>query len=803
MIITVADNTSRLAEFSELLACSNAVADVAEQSFEEARQVLSPAGLDNWASGAVTLHRLGRGDGPPIAWLRSMPLVARECGGDLLPECLSAAMKMSSMTSGEVISLTLNSLPGASRSLGDADLMRGYLVFLHQFAAKNARALRPMLMQMDELLSKLTLSGLRRWARFGAEAYCRDFNNLVSYFALESADSLAVLNAERRGVLLSRVQRKLNLYLRALWGRDFFIRPVGADHLDARPYLEQGIMHLPDAVDDLNAEIAGMALYRAAATHMAAHQMYTVESISAEALSPAQMYFIGLLEDARVEYCAERVFPGVRRLWQPLLEPGINDPDAVHSHSAHKTDTASAHSVEHALVLLKRVACMLGRPSACVGDDELNALVQRWHGVIGERCTDNRLSWHYGMQLHRLFAHRGMVPSLRLLEQLNIPYRDDNRFLWQFDGLSATVGSNNLSAGEQQLRRTVGLMELINEVDNELADDSAQEIWTCATELHPYEDNLRDTPSFNERWGREPVSDPYHYSEWDYRIQQSRPDWTSVYERRQARGDPDVVDQILQQYKPVSQRIRKIIDKLAPAGVQRLRNLEDGDEVDLNAAIEAMVAIRMGQQPSSRITLRNVLCQRDLAVVILMDLSESTNETLRGSEKTVLELTREAVALVATAIEGIGDSFAIHGFASDGRQDVQYYRFKDFNQSYDEEARARLAGMRGGLSTRMGAALRHAAYHVSRQAQRRKLILLLTDGEPADIDERDPQHLRHDAKKAVEELHTQGIYTYCLTLDSDADSYVRRIFGDSHYTIVDEVERLPEQLPVLFASLTG
>ena len=106
---------------------------------------------------------------------------------------------------------------------------------------------------------------------------------------------------------------------------------------------------------------------------------------------------------------------------------------------------------------------------------------------------------------------------------------------------------------------------------------------------------------------------------------------------------------------------------LTPEGVQRVRNMEDGDEIDLNAAIDAMVAIRMGEQPNPRITMRNLIKSRDLAVVVLLDLSESTNETVAGSDKTVLQLTREAASLVSTAIDGIGDPFAVHGFASDGR----------------------------------------------------------------------------------------------------------------------------------------
>jgi nitric oxide reductase NorD protein len=216
-----------------------------------------------------------------------------------------------------------------------------------------------------------------------------------------------------------------------------------------------------------------------------------------------------------------------------------------------------------------------------------------------------------------------------------------------------------------------------------------------------------------------------------------------------------------------------------------------------------MISIRMGRQPDSRITMRNVIKNRDLAVTVLLDLSESTNETIDGSDKTVLDLTREAATLVSTAISGIGDPFAVHGFASEGRHDVHYYRFKDFRQKFDHEVKARLDGMKGGLSTRMGAAMRHAGQQLLAQPERRKLLLLVTDGEPADIDERDPQHLRHDTKKAVDELYSKGILTYCLTLDPNADTYVKRIFGANNYTIVDHVDRLPEKLPTLFASLTS
>ena len=772
------------AEFLEKIAPE--VRSVLDATFQDAARVISPAGLRDYLDGAKSLCNLGKGNDLVVTYLEVMPQIAKECGEDIIPDCVASALKTSSLTSGEVISLLLSTLPVVSRHLGDAQLVRGYMTMIHQLASTAARGLRPMLMNIDELLSKLTLSGLRRWSQFGAKAYRRDFKNLTSYFSLDSADSRAMLEKERRGVLFVRVQRKLNFYLRALWGRDFFIRPTGADFADFRPYVEDRIMYVPDALDDVEG-VEGLEVYRATVAHMASHMMYTSKSMSAEQLSPAQMFFIGLLEDARVEYKAVQEFPGLKRLWYSLMLLKHDEP------AEHKT-----------MGILEGFALQLLDSEVKGSDEQLNKFAEKFHSKIEEKQDDNHFAWLMGVELYNIFEGRKEIPSLRILERYRIDYRDDNRIIWHYEDINWDLGIEYMAASKQQVRYEVSPLMMAHEVDCELAGDDAQEVWICKDLMRFYEDDLTDTAhSFNEEWGKEPISDPYHYHEWDYQIQLHRPDWATVYERRATKGDPEDIDNILLEHKPIAHRIRQIIDLLSPAGVQRQRGLEDGDEVDLNAAIDAMIAIRMGEQPNPRITMRNVLNTRDLSVVVLLDLSESTNEYVGDSDKTILQLTREAATLVSTAIEGIGDPFALHGFASDGRHDVQYFRFKDFNQHFDDEAKSRLAGMKGGLSTRMGAALRHAGLHLHKQQEKRKLILLVTDGEPADIDETDPQHLRFDTKKAVEELYSTGVLTYCLTLDPQADSYVKRIFGENNYTIIENVERLPEQLPLLFASLTA
>ncbi|EXJ13567.1 nitric oxide reductase activation protein NorD [Imhoffiella purpurea] len=788
-------------DFSEFLTCLKADpehehAQALESSYQEAARVMSPRGLEHYLTGIKAMCTLNKGADLVLTYVQEMPGVVKEVGEDIIPDIVSSLMKLSSHTSGTVITLMMSNMPLAASRLGDIEVMRGYLNLLHQLAGKAPRGLRPMMENMDELLSKLTLGGLRRWALWGAQAHARDLDGQMAYFGLQTESSRSVLQKERRGTLFVDNQRKLNFYLRALWARAFFMRPTSGDYesrTGLKPFIEDFQIHLPDAFDAWRG-ISGMELYRAAAAHCAAHMVYTNQPMSAEQLNPVQRLFIELFEDARIESLAIREFPGLRKLWLQFFtaSPEADEP-----------------TKRHPLVDL-----MMRMSRALLDEDyqDPDALIEEsaaaFRAAFAERAEDNRISWLAGVDFYNRAVQVAAIPSLRILEDLPLPYRDDNDYIWDFDeNLFVTRGIDYLPASQQQVRRNVSVMEMVNELDCELAGDDAQEIWTLSTEFWLDQEGC----TINELEGKEPVSEPYHYQEWDYQVQLHRPDWATLVERRQGRGDPERMDEILTKHKPVASRIRHLIDALQPQGIVRRRGYEEGEELDLNAAVRAMIDIRRGVMPDPRINIRITRHVRDLSIVVLMDLSQSTNEKVGVKEgepgyeeaPSILDLTRESTGLLAWAIDSIGDNFAVHGFASDGRHDVQYYRFKDFDQPYDDDAKSRMAGMEGGLSTRMGAALRHAGWHLTQQPAQKRLVLLITDGEPADIDERDPQYLRHDAKKAVEDLRMRGIHTYCLTLDPDADRYVARIFGENGYSIVDQVERLPERLPAVFAALTA
>lgn len=775
-----------LQEYEELLEDLGPHAeDVLTGVWQEAARAFSNRGLQKYyLQGAQALHRTARGSEMVVSFLEQAPYVARQIGEEAVGDLVSAALQMTSRTSTTVISLMLSTSSIAARQLGDPELFRGYLRLLDELLGQAPRGIRPMLDHLDQLLNQLTLGGLRRWATWGVQAHKHDYEAQAAYFSLATPESRTVLQNERRGTLFINVQRRLNIYLRALWGRDFFMRPTSGDYETAegyRPYVDGHILYLPDAYDDLGelngVHVDGLHLYRAAAAHAAAHMVYTHEPMPGEYPGGVEGALVELFEDARVETRAHREFPGLRKLWAAL-------------------HTATPEDGEEAAAVLGRLARALLDPAY----DDPHPFIRQARDAFFERAETqlgtNQLSWELGHALTRDFPSRYI--SIHH-QQAEVPYRDDNRYMWQFGQISPEdefEGEGSTTSGPQ--RQYVSVMEMVNQLDVEGAGDDAEQIWVLPTEFYRHGEDV----SVNEQEGKPPVSLPFHYHEWDYQMQLHRPHWCTLLERRPVPGDSAEMDAIADKHRPLISRLRYLIEALQPQGVQRLRKQREGDELDLTAAVDAMIDLRMGEAPDDRVHIRNVRTERDLSVLVLIDLSESTNEMVVGTDTTVLGLAREATALLAGAMARIGDPFAIHGFDSAGRHDVEYYVFKSFDAPYDKHAKARLAGMTGQLSTRMGPAIRHAGLHLRRQPTSRKLLLLITDGEPSDIDVTDPQYLRQDTKRAVEELARDGVQTFAVSLDPRADEYVQRIFGMRDYTVIDRVERLPEKLPMLYATLT-
>lgn len=766
--------------------CSESLRFALEEQWANLPRVFSSRGIDNYLKGCTALDQLGRSEELPLAFAACMPEVARAIGEDVLPDIVNFLLSMASKTSGQVLAAIVHAAPIVARRLGDPELFRQFLQVLANMLAQVPRGVRPMLEQLDTLLSQLTLGGLRRWALWGAQAYKNDLEGQVLYFSLQSEDARAILQAERKGTLFVDVQRRLLIYLRAIWGRDFFLRPTSGDyeHREGlKPYIDRFVIHIPDAFDDWSdagekKTVSGLDVYRAVVNHCAAHLQFGREPLTDEGLTPLQRHLVECIEDARVEYLAGQAFPNMRDSWAVFHDEPLGESSPLRIAD-----------------LLRRLALRLTNPK---GRDSHEWVEYAAHCFFSHPdLTQGLASVSIALAIDAKLGQLELPSFDSRLDSFTLFYRDDNRVIWQPDSQDEQ-DALALTWQQKQVRKKVSIMEMVNEVNNEFAGDDAQEIWVLPTEFFLDQEGV----SINSLEGREPVSSPFYYDEWDYQIQLDRPAWVTLYERAAPRGDAAVIDALLAEHKPVVSRLKYLIESMVPQGLKRIRRQEEGDEIDLNAAVSSFIDLRMGYQPDPRIMTRYKRSERDVCVLVLLDLSESSNDTVRGQDFTVIELTRAATVLMADALSRVGDAFAIHGFCSNGRDDVHYYRMKNFDEPYEKEAKARLAGLSGSYSTRMGAAIRHASSLLAQRSERKKLIFVVTDGEPADNDVRDPQYLRADTKKAVEQAGRLGVNCYALSLDPYADQYVSSIFGAGRFTVLDHVERLPEKLPMLYLGLT-
>ena len=248
-------------------------------------------------------------------------------------------------------------------------------------------------------------------------------------------------------------------------------------------------------------------------------------------------------------------------------------------------------------------------------------------------------------------------------------------------------------------------------------------------------------------------------------------------------------------------RIRRLVRGAKVGRHERLKRRIDGPELDLDAALDAAIALRANDLPDERVFRAMMSRKRDLAVTILVDVSELTRDRVAASGASVLDLERLAVAALAEALAALNDPFAVRAFASAGREDVRMFCLKEFGEPYGAKVKARLAHLEPQLSTRLGTALRHTGTEIAAVRSHRKLILVLTDGEPSDIDVIDPRDLVEDARRAVLKLRSRGIDVFGVTLDPSGAGSGAAVFGRSQHMPVRRLEDLPTRLAELYFRL--
>ena len=747
-----------------------AVADVFEECIQAALASFDEPQFDAYLEAARVIGKLGRGAEPLLAFLEEWPTVVAAASGDqepLLPQVMAAIRLMQKSPNSKAITPFLQSLAAVAGRLQSAEQVEIYLDIALNLMARTTGSIHGhhttfpspglphFFEQAPRLLGLLSTAGLKNWTDYGIRNYSKHPERQEEYFRLESADSRAVVQRERHGTLFADVERPLDLYLRALWRDSEQLVPYSTAFDELRkpvPYYDKLGMRVPDVFDDVEGRggmVGGLDRYRAVLAHMVGHRRWS-SSIIADNYSPFQRMAVEFFEDCRVETLLIREYPGQRRIFLALHPvPGETE-----------CDPETTSCLRHRLAMLSYA---LLDPQHPYTNPQLLEFVARFHDTLSRGVSSTRemadLALSYVARTRRQSDQLAKVHFANTV----IDYRDDNRHLWQY-----------------------------------IEDSDDEEFF--------------DDPDKQNRKPAEVLSlPPRRYPEWDCQSQTYRPDWASVYEALHPSGNPADIDRLLEKHAALAKRLKRLLDMLKPQDKVRIRYQEEGSDLDLDVAISSLIDYRSGTTPDPRINMSHRTDGRSIDVLLLLDLSESLNQKVpEGTHRagaggtagqTVLELSQEAVSLLAWAIDHLGDAYAIAGFHSNTRHEVRYQHIKGFSERWDDTVKARLAAMQAGWSTRMGAALRHAGHYLEHRRADKKILLLLTDGEPADIDVTEPDHLRSDARKAVEELAAKGVTSFCLSLDPRADEYVRDIFG-KRWRVLDRIERLPETLPSLYMELT-
>jgi nitric oxide reductase NorD protein len=312
-------------------------------------------------------------------------------------------------------------------------------------------------------------------------------------------------------------------------------------------------------------------------------------------------------------------------------------------------------------------------------------------------------------------------------------------------------------------------------------------------------DDYLDLPDEEKEKDEGELTGLYLYPEWNCKRNEYRQNWCQVIEEVQDNEDwaePPA------ELKKLSRQVRRQFEALR-MDERWLRRLNDGEEVDIDDFIDTVCARRGCGYASERVYKHRKRDDRELAVMVLLDVSKSTQFQLEQNLR-IIDVERQAMLVLAEALSELDDLFSIYAFSGYSRRQVDCLRLKDFDDDYNDTVRERIFSLTPRGSTRIGAALRHMGKRIQRRTERHRLLLLLTDGRPFDpADNYKGRYALEDTRKALQELHNDGIYAYGLTIDRAGLEYLPYLFGPGKYSVFSNVSALPEFLPRLYARLTG
>ncbi len=693
------------------------------------------------------------------------------------------------------------------------------------------------------------------WYKTGMEVLEYSAEGARAYFALETKKALASVEQAISGVTLRQVARSLKLFAEGLCGTDVSIRSLpdvvdtsGKEPARAAVSSDGRTIALPAILRRYPTHEENLRLYLVMTAHEAGHLEFGTYRLSLRGLADLiaevdRRYGRGsrdergtvqsleeifrlypqpglirdlwmLLEDARVESRLQEEYPGLRRdlaalvreavstrsllhgmsvremvvdclLLLSTVEPGtVRIPDAISEVVEHvwarcQTVFQPDATAEDVVRLADRVYVMLDEfLGQRVQDTDLQGGTERETEIGAGPKASEELSGVYKPITN--WAYRGVMNPEMVTDRLG---PDEGRES-DSDASPLTPDASRLP-GEPHFEST------------EEADVPRATVGSSVARLFAVHEDRPDrslSARFPER--------VFLYDEWDGVIRDYRSEWCRLVERSAPEGTTDFADATLAKHGPSIRLLRRYFESIRPAGMRRLHGQVDGEELDLDAVVRRSADQAAGADPSERVYLRREKRERDVAVAFLVDLSGSTTRQIESDGRRVIDVEKEGLVLLCEALEAVGDQYAVYGYSGQGRRRIDFLILKDFEEGGRGRAVRRIGAVTPLDQNRDGAAIRHTVHKLRACNARVKLLVLISDGRPLDDGYTDEYSLE-DTKMALREARMHGIEPFCITVDRNADDYLRRMYGDVRYLVIDRAGALPERLPRVYQRLTA
>jgi nitric oxide reductase NorD protein len=713
-------------------------------------------------------------------------------------------------------------------------------------------------------LRLLHKKGLHHFVAMGLERFTHDKERGCRFLSLETRLSLETCLAMQVAVPLSQIRQNLYRYVRTRIGRAMAIRSNHGVHAPAGEeetrtitvFSDEEAIYLPSEIDVFDSKKKNQDLYKSLVKLESAHLEFGTYEFDAEraldrsgvcldandansskerallaatGMSEIERFLhlfdnpalaadlFVIYEHGRICWHLRQLYPGIANRTLPVMQQemlrvchesseghilnllyagialGIPKEDLASVHPPSNTRIQAIQTLVETRIENDPVVETCGRLLLLTYEDIVRALVQdplSKGGATGRRV----LKTPFG---------RGLKPDLRF--HMNT----------QVDHTAATIQSNLRDKGLKVYRRDV--QKKLTDNNGVLSEGDLQQLivqglWHGKAGQDPTDKtpvdlsgvDFSDVCSVIQDVGEQETCSTgtdFFYHEWDDGLGDYLADHVRVVDRKVHGLDGDFYGVTLERYHGLVQHTRRAFERLRPQGLSIMRPWIEGDQFDYGALMAFALDRKTGRIPSDRLYIKRDKRQRDVAVLVLVDLSKSTANFASGSSSRILDIEKEALVLLSEALDVTGDQFALAGFSGAGRSHVDYLRIKDFSDGLDEDVHQRINAVAPLRSTRMGAAIRHATQDLSKIPAKVRLLLTLTDGFPNDAGYKQGYAVA-DTRKAVFEAHAKQIHFKAIVVNLAGDPNLDALYGKFQHSLISNTKELPNKLLRIYGAMT-